>query len=60
MALGEPPGDVRNDDVKKENLFMTMPLVILTVLLVFTGVFVPDALYSLLDDASRLLPVIVE
>lgn len=57
MALGEPPGDVRNDDVKKESFLLTIPLVILTVFLFLTGVFVPDALYNLLDDASRLLGV---
>src|SRR3989338_2389517 len=54
MALGKPP-DNPNKEAKKENFFMIMPLVILTVILFFTGVFVPSPFYNLIDEASALL-----
>jgi len=53
MALGKPD----NADVAapKEDLFMVAPLVILALVLVFTGVFVPGPLYGLINEASALL-----
>jgi len=54
MALGKPPDQARQD-TRKENFFMIMPLVILVIILIFTGIFVPDSLYHLIDDASSLL-----
>jgi hydrogenase-4 component F len=54
MALGRPP-DSANAEIKKENFFMIAPLVILSVVLFFSGVFVPDSFYALIDEASALL-----
>ena len=34
---------------------MITPLVILVLVLFFTGIFVPNSLYALLDEASALL-----
>lgn len=53
MALGKP--DHAAVTAKKEDFFMVAPLVILALVLVFTGVFVPGPLYGLLDEASALL-----
>jgi hypothetical protein len=52
--LGRPP-DGANKETKKENFFMAMPLFILTVALFFSGIFVPDSLYALIDEAGALL-----
>lgn len=54
MALGKPPDHVKIE-AKKENFFMTVPLVILMIVLVFCGIFVPNSLYNLIDEASALL-----
>ena len=54
MTLGRPP-DSAPLDTKKENFFMIVPLVILAVVLFFSGVFVPGSLYGLIDEASALL-----
>lgn len=54
MAFGKP-SDSPNKETKKEDFFKVVPLVILTVVLFFSGIFVPDALYSLINEASRLL-----
>lgn len=54
MALGRP-SDNANKEIKKENFFMITPLVILVLVLFFTGIFVPDSFYALLDEASALL-----
>jgi hydrogenase-4 component F len=51
---GRPP-DSANKEIKKENFFMVTPLVILVLVLFFTGIFVPDSLYALIDEASALL-----
>jgi len=54
MALGEGPAN-REQDLKEENLFTVLPLIILMVVLFFCGVFVPDSFYHLIDEASSLL-----
>lgn len=54
MALGRPADNVQQEP-KKEKFFMIVPLVILAVVLLFSGVFVPDFLYDHLDQASALL-----
>jgi hydrogenase-4 component F len=54
MALGRPP-ESANIETKKESFFMIAPLVILLVVLFFCGVFVPDSLYALINDAAVLL-----
>ena len=54
MALGRPPENVHNEN-KKEDFFMIVPLVVLMVVLFFTGVFVPEGLYHFIDEASMLL-----
>ena len=53
MALGRPPDGLQEN--KKENFFMIAPLMILAVVLLFSGIFVPDSVYHLLDEASALL-----
>ena len=52
MTLGKPPDSYKET---KESFFMLAPLAILTIVLFFSGVFVPDALFSLIDEASALL-----
>ncbi len=54
MALGKPPEHVHKE-IKKESFFMIMPLLILTAVLFFTGIFVPEGLYQAIDEASMLL-----
>ncbi len=54
MALGRPP-DSANKEIKKENFFMITPLGVLALVLFFTGIFVPNSFYALLDEASALL-----
>ena len=53
MALGRPPDGLQEN--KKENFFMIASLMILAVILLFSGIFVPDPVYHLLDEASALL-----
>ncbi len=54
QQAGGPP-DSANKEIKKENFFMIAPLVILVLVLFFTGIFVPDSLYALIDEAGALL-----
>lgn len=54
MALGQPT-EGHPQGIKKENFFMVMPLIILILILFFTGIFVPDSFYRLIDEASALL-----
>jgi hydrogenase-4 component F len=54
MALGRA-GDKIDIEIKKENFTMIMPLVILAVVLFFSGIFVPQSFYDLIDEGSRLL-----
>jgi hydrogenase-4 component F len=54
MALGRVPEHIETVN-KKEDFFMVMPLIILAVILFFTGVFVPDGIYHFIDEASKLL-----
>jgi len=54
MALGTPSEHVAKS-TKKDDFLMTMPLVILTVILLGTGVFVWASLYHFIDEASMLL-----
>ncbi len=54
MALGKPPENIPVE-TKKENFFMIAPLVILLVVLFFSGVFVPGPFYDLLDQAAALV-----
>ncbi|MFH1063389.1 MAG: proton-conducting transporter membrane subunit [Candidatus Omnitrophota bacterium] len=57
MAFGKPAANSISQEIKKENIFMSMPLIILAMVLVFTGIFIPDSLYSLIDKAAALLGV---
>lgn len=57
MAFGKPPDNNLYLEAKKENIFMIIPLVILAVCLIFTGIFIPDFLYALIDEAASLLGV---
>jgi len=54
MVLGKPSDTVKKTN-KKEDFFMIMPLVILTVILIATGVIVPGSVYRFIDEASMLL-----
>lgn len=54
MALGSSPDSIIKE-TKKENFFMIVPLVILGIALCFSGIFVPDPLYHIIDEASALL-----
>ncbi len=54
MAFGKPSESLPKE-TKKENFFMIMPLVILMVILLFFGVFVPNSVYHLINEASSLL-----
>lgn len=54
MALGQPT-ESHHHGVKKENFFMIIPLIILLFVLFLTGIFVPEPLYNLIDEASALL-----
>ena len=54
MALGQPT-ESHIHGVKEENFFMVVPLIILLLILFFTGICVPGTLYSLIDEASALL-----
>jgi len=54
MAMGKPSECVEKA-TKKEDFFMIMPLIILTVILFFTGVFVPDGIYHFIDESAALL-----
>ena len=54
MALGKPP-DTTHREIKKEDFFAVAPLGFLAVVLFFSGIFVPDSLYNLIDAASALL-----
>lgn len=54
MALAGPPASA-DKETKKENFFMIMPLLILAVVLFFSGIFVPGPLYALIDEAGALL-----
>ncbi len=53
MALGQPPANA--SESKPENFFMTLPLMILLTILIFTGIFIPEPFYRLIDEASMLL-----
>ena len=54
MAFGKP-ADNAPPKIKKENIFTIIPLAILTFVLLFSGVFVPQFLYDLINEASALL-----
>ncbi len=56
MALGRAP-EVTPKENKKENFFMIVPLVLLMVVLLYSGIFVPDFLYHAIDESSALLGV---
>jgi hydrogenase-4 component F len=54
MALGQPT-ESHHHGVKEENFFMVVPLLILLFILFFSGIFVPDFLYNVIDEAGALL-----
>jgi ABC-type dipeptide/oligopeptide/nickel transport system permease component len=54
MAFGRPHENIETA-IKKEDFFMAMPLIILAVILVLTGVFIPDSVYHFIDESAMLL-----
>ncbi len=56
MALGKPSGAALPES-KKENFFEVVPLVLLAVLLFFSGVFVPNSIYHSINECSALLGI---
>ena len=54
MALGKIP-DNSYKETKKENFFMIAPLVLLILVLCFSGIFVPNFLYHIIDESTALL-----
>jgi len=54
MAFGNSP-DIPPQESKTENFFSIAPLVLLAVILCFSGIFVPDFLYHSIDRCAALL-----
>lgn len=54
IALGNPP-DNSSKETEKETFIMIAPLVILIFVLCFSGIFVPNFLYRIIDESSALL-----